>query len=229
MTTCYVCTAHGTNSLDPEAVACCSVCGVFACIWDGARLHGKGAYECAFCMVRVLIESAERANPPDGPGGGGIGAEASFREFLSTEAFERDCARLASASRGQREAWRDLLLQQLPAETRAEFAARLAALAGRDDVEVKIEVGLAAQTVDASLLADAAGVGEYAYRLEATGPATLASVARAEDAERARQELERKAADAAATPVRAKSIYTPQKEEPKEVLKTMTMGQRRES
>jgi len=229
MTTCYVCTAHSSESLNPDAVASCSTCGVFTCIWDGARLHGKGAFECAFCMARVLIESAEGVNPPNGPGGGGIGAEAVFREFLSTEAFERECAHLASASRGHREAWRELLLQQLPAETRAEFAARLAALTGREDVAVKVEAGLEAKTANVGLLADAAGVAEYAYRLEATGPSTLASVARSEDAERARQELARKAETASATPARATTYTTKQVEKPKEELKTMTAGQHRGS
>jgi hypothetical protein len=204
VTTCYLCAAHSAPSEDPSAIGCCSTCGVFTCRYDGARVHGKGEFRCAICLVRVLLDSAGVLDPSGGPdGGGGIAATEKrverAREFLGTREFEEECRELASRSGGHRYAWRDWLAQAHVSQTAArEFGERLEVLAGAGtNVAERVEQGLTTDTVDRHLLADAAGVGEYALRLSAqeAGPVTLASVAR-ERAESAEEDA--RAAEAAA-------------------------------
>ncbi len=230
MSTCYLCTIHGSPSENPESIMHCSTCGIFTCIWDGARVHGKGACECAICMVRVLVASANRSLPPTGPGGGGAAVEAEVREYLATDDFERDCEHLAFVSKAYRDGWRPLLaMQQLPTQTAHEFGRRLEQLTGgRRGLADQVAAGLLDRTMDGDLLADAAGVGEYSRRLENAGPRTLASVAKAvadeEAADRAARELQEKIqAEAAAA---AQPSYVTQTEPAKqEELKVRYMGQ----
>src|SRR4051812_34437036 len=171
-TTCYLCAVNREPSSDPSAIGCCSTCGAFTCLSDGARVHATGRFECAICLVRVLLRSAGVLAPGDGGGGGGGKAvtmaegAARVREILDTEHFESECRELAAASGGYRFAWRPLLAQaQLPAEVAREIGERLDILAGAgSNVAERVEEGLVNDTIgteDRSLLADAAGLGEY--------------------------------------------------------------------
>jgi hypothetical protein len=227
MSGCYVCAVHDDPTPDPTAVGACATCGVFTCVYDGARVHAKGQYRCAICLVRVLIESAGVALPSGDPGGGGAAATAQVRAFLATDDFERDAEQLATRSRPQRYAWRQLFTEQYPPDIAREFGERLDQLAGPDTAVAKqVEAAIVEGAADLDLLADAAGVGEYARRLSITGRSTLPSVAAA-DAEKARQELARKQAAEAAIPDRAEEKIigaTTQAAEEAPALKTMTMG-----
>jgi hypothetical protein len=233
MSTCYICTIHRQPSPYPESVMCCSTCGIFACIGDGARVHATGASTCAICMVRVLVDSATRIGPAgEGGGGGGVAAaEAEVRTFLSTEDFEHECTLLASISRTYRDGWRGLLLQaQFPTETAAEFGQRAAQLAGgAPGLAEQVAVGILDQTADRGLLADAAGVGEHAHRLTYVGPQTLPSVAQAaaerDAAELAEQELAERIAAESAPPTEVVGAKPQQQEEATEKLKAKYVGQ----
>jgi hypothetical protein len=223
MSICYVCAVHGDPSPDSSAVGACATCGVFTCVYDGARVHAKGQYRCAVCLVRVLIESAGVAVPTGDPDGGGGGAAAHVRAFLATEDFEREAEQLAARSQQQRHAWRLLFTEQLPAAMAREFGERLDELAGAGtQVASQVEAAITEGTADVGLLADAAGVGEYARRLSRTGPLTLAAV----DAALARQELAAKQAAESATPARAEQVIgaATKKVEEKPKLKEMTVG-----
>jgi hypothetical protein len=239
MATCYVCVSRGELSPDQSAIGCCSKCGAFACIYDSARIHGKADFECAICLVRVILHSAGVPYPSGdgggGGGGGGIGvamveteAQAQFREYTGTEHFERDCRALALASKAHRYAWRGLLLEHLPGHTARELGQRLEAIVGNEaGLGERIEEGIRNDALNRELVADAVGVGEYALLRSdtKTGPSTLESVAHQEALER----------DLAARSVPEREVVVEEtigaykaeqaKEEKKEEKKYMTMGE----
>lgn len=230
MPSCYVCTVHDDPSPDDRAVGSCTTCGVLTCVYDGARVHNAGRFQCALCLTRVLLRDAGIVLDPgdDGGGGGGGMAQAARAYFGSSEQFERDAQHLAGRTVQRRGAWRELMLSQLSSDVALEFGKRLEDLSRTPAIADRVADGLMDGTVDRMLLADAAGVGEHAVRLSqaASGPASLPSVA----AERAQQANVELALQIAAEEDLQQPQWTvvraaPQQAETKP-LKTMTAGGR---
>jgi hypothetical protein len=216
MSSCYLCTIHDDPSARPDAVGQCG-CGIFACIYDGARRHTVGEFECALCIVQVLLASAGVRLPgPDGGGGGGVAMlQAEVRKFLGTEDFEAQCKELQLATRTQRAEWRQRLMAGVTVGTMQTLGTKIGELTGRGPAlgQALVDATSGGNTADFDLLADAAGVAQYAARVVGTPEHVLglASMALPEVEQRGQTE----GSVIGATVV---------EEKPEEKVKYMTMG-----
>jgi hypothetical protein len=216
MSACYLCAIHNDPSTRPEPIGQCR-CGIFTCMYDGARRHKIGEFECALCIVQVLLASAGvRLAGPDGGGGGGAALMAAeVRRFLGTEDFQTQCDELQYATHTHRAQWRGWLAAGVTLGTMRTLGGKLGELTGTGDAlgDALVEASSGEHFVEPSLLADAAGVAQHAARLKGM-PEELLGLSMA------MPEVEQRAASHG----EAIGAKTTTQVEKTEELKTMTAG-----
>jgi hypothetical protein len=168
MSRCYICSIHNVPTADPTAVGLCKKCGILTCLWDGARRHTVAEFDCAYCLVHVLVRSAGGyLLDPDGGGGGQAKAAVEAQRFLGTAAFEEECRELAQETGAERYAWRSFIARGLTSDVASRIGAKLDEFAGtQGELRQQVIGANAAGRLDPRMLGDAAGVAQHASRVE---------------------------------------------------------------
>ena len=218
MSACYVCAIHNDPSVRPDPIGQCR-CGIFTCMYDGARRHKIGEFECALCIVQVLLASAgvRLPGPDDGGGGGAAMMAAEVRRFLGTEDFEAQCEELQLATSTHRAQWRQWIEAGTTLGTMEKLGAKLGEFTGKGDALANALVEAYSESgVRRGLLADAVGVAQHCARREGT-PEQLLELSMALPEVEQRVESRGQAVGAVQPATQVKK---------EETLKTMTVGKK---
>jgi hypothetical protein len=193
-------------------------------MYDGARRHKIGEFQCALCIVQVLLASAgvRLPGPDGGGGGGGTMMQAEVRRFLGTEDFEAQCEELQYATSSDRAQWRRWLNAGVTLGTMKTVGEKIGELTGQSNAlgQALVEASSGGNAANFNLLGDAAGVAQHSARRKGT-PEELLGVSMALPEVKVR--VESLSVESLGHTIGAKTAG--QVEEPQETLKEMTAGE----